>query len=232
MKHLILTPILYRHIQLCLFLCVALWQIPTQAKEVQSPAQLQEEISTALASMPALAVPGHYSYYNRLAEDGWMPVAPSMPDPTWENKYIVFQKKHSYAIVVHRGRKTNRIDKRYGLLRFIYKYEDQPSVGYVLSNIPKDYHPISDGCPKVNEWEDSEKRCKASHGEDCMVKAFQEEMVVFAKLPTPCAQTSQLIHSAYRYSGNPQQGLIEVSAEGRECVVEDFRAKHCPVLTQ
>ena len=36
MKHLILTPTLYRHIQLCLFLCVALWQSTAEAIDIDT----------------------------------------------------------------------------------------------------------------------------------------------------------------------------------------------------
>jgi hypothetical protein len=166
--------------------------------------------------------------YKDLEKSGWKPPEFGSSEQPWPRDYLVVKKSNVYGVIVTQGKKTEKIS-RYGVS--YYDYKGGANTAYVLDSIPAGYYPVV-GCEKVTDWEDARRRCKASKGEDCSLNTPSVEMVAFVKMPSKCAQLSTLLHSAYRYSDDNPAQLQSAPIDAMSCVVEDYRAKQCPVLRQ
>jgi len=143
---------------------------------------------------------------------------------SWPHKYHVLKKGRLYGLVVREG-----IPARNTAGDAMY-IDGRVVAAFLLSDIPKGYVPVI-GCRKVADWQDLERRCKASKGRDCSLNKARTEMVVFVRMPSRCAQESELFDSAYRYDDSFQnKELKRISTNGMRCIVEDHRPKDCPVL--
>lgn len=165
--------------------------------------------------------------YRDLEEAGWQVVTSGSSQP-WPHDYLVFKKANVYGVIVTQGKKTERISP-YGVP--YYNYKGGANTAYVLSGIPTGYYPVI-GCNKIADWKDTDRRCKASKGEDCSLNTPRVEMVAFVKMPNKCSQDSTLLHSAYRYSDENPAQLESAPIKNMTCLVEEHRAKQCPVLMQ
>ena len=191
-----------------------------QSKE-QKLGQLQDELQSIVTSTKRWG-------YEDLEKSGWqLPEFGGSKQP-WPHHYLVVKKANVYGVIVTQGKKTERISD-YGVP--YYDYRGGTNSAYLIANIPAGYFPVV-GCVKIADWEDAGRRCKASKGNDCSVNKPSIEMVAFVKMPSKCAQRSTLLHSAYRYSDENPMQLQSAPIEGMNCVVEDYRAKQCPVLMQ
>ena len=206
-----------------LFLAAVLCFFNPAFADEKPKAQKLEQLQTELRSI----VTKQWDYED-LEKSGWKLPEFGSPEQPWPHDYLVVKKANVYGVIVTQGKKTEQIS-HYGVP--YYDYRGGAYSAYLLGGIPAGYLPVV-GCEKITDWEDARRRCKASKGEDCSLKTPSIEMVAFVKMPSKCAQQSTLLHSAYRYSdGNPAQ-LQQVPVEGINCVVEDYRAKQCPVLMQ
>lgn len=191
----------------------------------QRKAQTLDQLQAELQSI----VTGNKRWgYKDLEKSGWKPPEFGGSDQPWPHDYLVVKKANVYGVIVTQGKKTGQIS-RYGVP--YYDYRGGANSAYLIADIPTGYLPVV-GCEKIKDWEDARRRCKASKGEDCSLNTPSIEMVAFVKMPSKCAQQSTLLHSAYRYSDVTPTKLQSVPIEGINCVVEDYRAKQCPVLMQ
>lgn len=197
--------------------------VPNSHEASKQHDQMQQELNKVLRASTRWP-------YDDLQSFGWrLTPSPGLwgDNSTWPYQYDVVKKGSVYGVVVTLGAKSNRMS-RYQVPFYEYK---RPSTAFLVTDIPNGYVPVN-GCQKISDWNEVSKRCKASKGEDCSFNKPDEEMVAFVRMPSRCAQLSTLIHSAYRYSGDPSQGLIKVPVKGMQCVMEAFRAEDCPTLTQ
>ena len=208
-----------------LFLAAVLCFFNPAFADEKPKAQKLEQLQTELRSI----VTGTKRWgYGDLEKSGWKLPEFGSPEQPWPHDYLVVKKANVHDVIVTQGKKTDRISD-YGVP--YYDYRGGANSAYLLGGIPAGYFPVV-GCEKITDWEDARRRCKASKGEDCSLKTPSIEMVAFVKMPSKCAQQSTLLHSAYRYSDDNPAQLQQVPVEGINCVVEDYRAKQCPVLMQ
>ncbi len=202
-------------------LCLSMAAFAGEPAKVQKPEQLEAELQSMVNGTTRIP-------YKELKNSGWkLPEFGGMGQP-WPHDYLVVKKANVYGVIVTQGKKTEKIS-HFGVP--YYDYKGGANTAYVPSGIPAEYLPVV-GCEKITDWEDARRRCKASKGEDCSLNTPSIEMVAFVKMPSKCAQQSTLLHSAYRYSDDNPAQLQRTPIEGVNCVVEDHRAKQCPVLTQ
>ena len=187
---------------------------------VQTPEQLQIELTS-------IANESKNGIYEILKKAGWkLPEFGDLEEP-WPHHYLVAKKGNVFGVIVTQGTKTNQIS-RYGVP--YYNYRGGAKSAFVLADIPPGHVPVI-GCVKVSDWEETGRRCVASKGTDCSVNTASPEMIAFVRMPNQCAQESSLLHSAFRYSEQSPLKLQPVPTAGMHCLVESYRAKHCPVLT-
>ena len=200
------------------------------AADKQPKTQKIELLQAEFQSMVNGTVRGSYKGipYDDLKRLGWKRPEFGSSEQPWPHSYLVFRKANVYGVVVTQGKKTEQLS-HHGVP--YYNYRGGANSAYVIADIPAGYFPVV-GCEKITEWEDARRRCKASKGEDCALNTPSIEMVAFVKMPSKCAQQSTLLHSAYRYSDENPTQLQSLPIEGMNCVVEDYRAKQCPVLMQ
>ena len=188
--------------------------------------QLQSELQTMVngtTRIPYRGIP-----YKDLEKSGWKLPEFGGSEQPWPHDYLVVKKANVYGVIVTQGKKTNKFTD-YGAP--YYDYKGGANRAYLIADIPIEYFPVI-GCVKIADWEDAGRRCKASKGNDCSVNKPSIEMVAFVKMPNKCARRSTLLHSAYRYSEEDPAQLQSAPIEGMNCMVEDYRAKQCPVLMQ
>lgn len=155
----------------------------------------------------------------------WDAIARREFQESWPHKYHVLKKGNFYGLIVRDG-----IPARDSTEQVTY-LEGRVVAAFLLPDIPRGYVPVI-GCSKVADWQDLERRCKASKGRDCSLNKPPEEMVSFVKMPTRCAQQSEIIYSAYRYQSSLGNRLKNVPTAGMFCIVEEHRPKDCPVLIE
>lgn len=182
--------------------------------------------------------------YDALKKAGWkFPEFGSMSQP-WPHDYEVLRKDNVYGIIVTQGKKTGKFN---AVGQPYYSYRGGANSAYVIAGIPAGYLPVV-GCNKVATTEEERFRQRCGNTAANALKAANqivpnatavtcgmsstEEMVAFVKMPSKCAQESTLLHSAYRYSDESPLQLESIPIQGLSCVVEDYRAKQCPVLMQ
>jgi hypothetical protein len=208
-----------------LFLVAAFYCFNPAFADEQSKEQKFEQLQAELRSI----VMGTKRWgYKDLEKSGWKLPEFGGSEQPWPHDYLVVKKANVYGVIVTQGKKTGKIS-RYGVP--YYDYRGGADSAYLIADIPTGYFPVV-GCVKIEDWEEAGRRCKASKGNDCSVNKPSIEMVAFVKMPSKCAQRSTLLHSAYRYSDENPTQLQSAPIEGLNCVVEDYRAKQCPVLMQ
>jgi hypothetical protein len=211
---------------ICLLFSVAVFcffnlAIADEQSKEQKLGQLQAELQSIVTSTKRWG-------YKDLEKSGWQPPEFGGSEQPWPHDYLVVKKANVYGVIVTQGRKTEQISA-YGVP--YYDYRGGANSAYLIADIPAGYFPVV-GCNKIEDWNDAERRCKASKGKDCSLNTPRVEMLAFVKMPSKCAQESMLLHSAYRYSDENRMQLQSVPIEGMTCLVEEHRAKQCPVLMQ